>query len=256
MGVDERTAETHGFLGARIALVKPASGHRPGLDAALLQAAVSPQRKGLCVEFGCGTGAVSFSVAARASGLEVVGVDIDEIAVQQAEEARQLAPNRAFAERVRFVAGDVTKPHLGERLRPARVDLVLMNPPFYAAGEVSASPDQRRRVAHQADEDPLPRWIAAASSLLVRKGGIAIVHRADRLAAILKELAAHRFGSMKILPFHAHAGEAAGRVLVSARLEGKAPLVFCAGIVLHETGGAWTETAGAILRGETDFGLL
>ncbi|MCF1504453.1 methyltransferase [Afifella sp. H1R] len=256
MSADERTVETHGFLGARIALVKPASGHRPGLDAALLQAAVSPQRKGVCVEFGCGTGAVALSVAARAAELEVVGVDSDEVAAHQAEEARRLPPNRAFAERVRFVAADVTEPQLGERLRPARVDLVLMNPPFYAACEVSASPDQRRRVAHQAEVDPLPRWIAAASSLLVRKGDIAIVHRADRLAAILKELAAHRFGSMKILPFHAHAGEAAGRVLVSARLEGKAPLVLGAGIVLHEADGAWTQAAGAILRGEADFGLL
>ncbi|WP_307154123.1 tRNA1(Val) (adenine(37)-N6)-methyltransferase [Rhodopseudomonas julia] len=257
MVAEEVRVQSHGFLGGRVALLRPVSGHRPGLDAALLQAAVSPGRKGFCVEFGCGTGAVALSVAVRAPGLRVLGVDLDEEALHQARGALSLPENRSFADRVAFREADVTDAALSEHLGVGeQAELVLMNPPFYAAGDVSASPDARRRSAHQAEEDPLPRWIAAAAALLSRKGGIAIIHRADRLAVILRELEDRRFGSIKILPFYAHAGDDAGRVVVSARLGGRTPMQLRAGLVLHEGDGAWTSGADAILRGEADFGLL
>ncbi|WP_034492204.1 tRNA1(Val) (adenine(37)-N6)-methyltransferase [Afifella pfennigii] len=250
-----RQPATHGFLGGRVELVRPASGHRPGLDAALLQAGVPAGARGLAVEFGCGTGAVALSLAARCPELSLLGLDLDEMAIAEAEAARGLAANAAFAGRVRFLRADVTDAALAERLAPERPSLVLANPPFYLHETASPSPDARRRLAHQAKREPLRDWIAAAARLLRKGGRLVLIHRADRLADILRHLAP-RFGGVAVLPFHPREGEAASRVLVAASLAGRAPLKLLAGRVLHLPDGGWTAEIDEVLRGRADFALV
>ncbi|MBZ8133375.1 tRNA1(Val) (adenine(37)-N6)-methyltransferase [Afifella sp. IM 167] len=247
---------THGFLGDRVALVRPASGHRPGLDAALLQAALAASAKGLAVEFGCGTGAVTLSLTARCAGLSVLGLEADPVAFGEAEAALGLAANAAFAARAGFLECDIMDQDLAGKLAgERRPDVVLANPPFYVESASSVSPDGRRRFAHHAAADPLRGWVAAAAGLLKPAGGLALIHRADRLGEILAALAP-RFGAVTVLPFHPHAGEPASRILVVARLAGRAPLKLLPGLVLHEAGGGWTERIDAVLRGRADFSLL
>jgi len=253
---DTAEVTTHGFLGGLVELVRPVSGHRPGLDAALLQAAVAAEAGGLAVEFGSGTGAVPLSLAVRCPDISVLGLEADPAALREAEAALGLAANSAFARRVRFLEGDVTDPALAEKIvAESRPGIVLANPPFYLEGASSASPDGRRRFAHHAASDPLEGWLGAAARLLKPSGAIALIHRADRLGAILDALSP-RFGAVAVLPFHPHAGEPASRVLVTARLAGRAPMRLLPGLVLHETGGAWTQEIDAVLRGRADFGLL
>ena len=58
-----------------------------------------------------------------------------------------------------------------------------------------------------------------------------------------------RFGSLALLPIHAHAGEVAHRLILRGRPQGRAPLRLLPGLVLHEPGGAWRVDVDAVLRG-------
>ena len=65
------------FLGGRLCLRQPKSGHRAGHDA-LLRAAATPARPGdRVVEFGAGVGAAGLAVARRVPAIKLVLVEID-----------------------------------------------------------------------------------------------------------------------------------------------------------------------------------
>src|SRR4029077_3561409 len=66
------------FLGGRLRLLQPRSGHRARHDA-MLFAAETPARSGdRVVDLGAGVGAAGLAVAKRVSGIQLVLVEIDE----------------------------------------------------------------------------------------------------------------------------------------------------------------------------------
>src|SRR6195256_1113038 len=66
------------FLGGRLRLRQPKSGHRAGHDAILLAAATAARSGDRVVDFGAGIGAAGLAVAKRVAGIELVLVEIDE----------------------------------------------------------------------------------------------------------------------------------------------------------------------------------
>ncbi len=252
---EERSVDA--FLGGRIALVQPRKGHRAGLDAALLQALVPSGDEGHAIDLGAGVGTVAFSIAARAPGFSVVGVERDPALVACGRDALTLPANAAFAARVRLVVADVSEPRglfNAAGLMERSADWVLMNPPFDSEGRVSQSPDSRRRDAHVAAEALLASWSATAAALLIPGGTLALVHRADALPEVIEALSP-RFGGVRVLPIHPSESGAATRVLVVARLGSRAPFALLPGLVLHQAGGAWTPRADAVLRGAAELAL-
>ena len=76
---DPREFTEDAFLGGRLRLRQPKSGHRAGHDAMLL-AAATPARSGdRVVDLGAGVGAAGLAVAKRVAGIELVLVEIDEV---------------------------------------------------------------------------------------------------------------------------------------------------------------------------------
>jgi tRNA1(Val) A37 N6-methylase TrmN6 len=86
------------------------------------------------------------------------------------------------------------------------------------------------------------------------KGTITLIHRADRLDAILAELWG-RAGEIVIFPLWPGAGKAAKRVIVRARKGVATPTRLAAGLVLHETDGRYTAAAEAVLRDGAGLGF-
>jgi tRNA1(Val) A37 N6-methylase TrmN6 len=240
------------FLGGLVSLVQPTKGHRAGLDAALLQACVPAEATGLAVDLGTGCGVVAFSLAARATGLSVIGVDSDTDILALARRGLKRAENRAFAGRVRLVELDVAARREAREaagLADGSVDFVLMNPPFDEPGTVRPSPDPARRRAHVGEEGGFEDWARTAAALCRSGGKVAVIHRADRLQEVLTALDG-RFGALAVLPVHAHADRAAIRVLVHGARGSRAPLSILPGLTLHAADGTWTQTVEAILAGK------
>src|SRR6266446_5174394 len=149
---DPREFTEDAFLGGRLRLRQPKSGHRAGHDAMLL-AAATPARSGdRVVDLGAGVGASGLAVAKRVAGIELVLVEIDE---GLGDLARGNAAADVFA-----AAG----------LSPDSVDVVLMNPPFNDPARHRASPDKAREIAHVATAATLEKWVQAARRIL-KSGG-------------------------------------------------------------------------------------
>jgi len=219
------------FLGGRLLLRQPKSGHRAGHDAMLL-AAATPARSGdRVVDLGAGVGAAGLAVARRVAGIELVLVEID---AGLAELARGNAAANAVPADV--IVLDVTSAADGfaaAGLSPDSVDVVLMNPQFNDPARHRASPDKAREIAHVSTAAALERWILAARRILKSGGALALIWRADGLVEVLSALGCG-FGSLELLPVHAEATEPAIRVLIRATKGGKAPLQMHAALVLND----------------------
>src|SRR5436190_12264469 len=74
---DPRDFTEDAFLGGRLRLRQPKSGHRAGPDAMRLAAAIPARSGDRVVDLGAGVGAAGLAVARRVAGIELVLVEID-----------------------------------------------------------------------------------------------------------------------------------------------------------------------------------
>jgi tRNA1(Val) A37 N6-methylase TrmN6 len=239
------------LLGGRVRFSQPAHGYRAAIDPVLLAACV-PARDGETVlDLGAGAGAASLCLAARVPGCRVVGVERDAALV---ELANANARANGMADRLRFVVADVGAP-LPADVGPA-FEHAMANPPFLEQGrsDLRQPPSPLRQAATLESDVALAAWIETMSRAVRRRGRIALIHRADRLAHILRALAPLA-GAITIFPLWPKAGRESRRVLVSARPGTNAPLRLSGGLVLHEESGGFTEAAAAILRDGAALGL-
>jgi len=235
------------FLGGKLRLRQPKSGHRAGHDAMLL-AAATPARSGdRVVDLGAGVGAAGLAVAKRVAGINLVLVEIDD---RLAELARGNAVSNAIASDL--IVLDVTSgagAFAAAGLPADSVDVVLMNPPFNDAARHRASPDKARASAHVATPATLESWIHASRRILKSGGVLAMIWRADGIAEVLAALD-HGFGSLEILPVHADVTSPAIRVLVRAVKGGKAPTRIQAALILNDGSARPNQKVEAILAGK------
>jgi tRNA1(Val) A37 N6-methylase TrmN6 len=234
------------FLGGKLRLRQPKSGHRAGHDAMLLAAATPAGPGDRVVDFGAGVGAAGLAVAKRAAGIELLMVEFDE---QLAELARTNASANAIAA-VTLVL-DLTsgaERFAAAGLMPESVDVVLMNPPFNDAARHRASPDRVRAIAHVAAAETLESWIHASRRILRSGGHLAMIWRADGVAEVLAALG-RGFGSLVVLPVHADVSSSAIRVLVCAIKGGRAPTRLLSGLVLNDATGRPSTEVQSILAG-------
>lgn len=236
------------FLGGRLRLRQPKSGHRAGHDALLLAAATAVRPGDRVVEFGAGVGTAGLALAKRAAG--AFALALVEIEPQLAQLARNNAATNGLGADV--IVLDVTAPaeaFAASGLAPDSADVVLMNPPFNDAARHRASPDEARAVAHVAAAETLERWIHAGRRLLKSGGALTLIWRADGLSQVLAVLG-RGFGSLAILPIHGDVGRPAIRVLVRAVKGGKAPTRILAGLVLNDESGLPNKEVAKMLAGE------
>ncbi len=249
----EETREDR-LLGGRVRLIQPLHGYRAATDPVLLAAAVAARPGDRVLDLGCGAGAAVFCLAARVSGLELHGLEIQPAYLALAEANVGLI-NTAIT----LHAGDVAA--LPRALRQLSFDHVMLNPPYYAESAV-ASPVAGRDIAHREgahggggheDGASLGDWIAAALARLKPKGWLTVIHRAERVPELLSLLDGPA-GAIALKPLVPRAGRAAGRVIVQARKGAKAPfrllspLVVHAGSAHHRDEDDFSPEAVAILR--------
>ena len=227
------------LLDGQIVLQQMTEGYRAGMDAVLLAAAIDARPGEQLVEFGCGPGAALLCVAWRLPGVRITGYEKDPAA---ADLARGNVAANALDGSVEIETADIARLGAGHG-----ADQVFFNPPFFDDPSALRAPKDAKREAWLTGDAPLGVWIQAAARSLSAKGRLTLIHRADRLGDILHALE-KSFGSVTIKPVHARAGKPAKRVLVSARIGGRAPLVLLPPLVLHDGEGHSAE-ADAILRG-------
>ncbi len=230
------------LLDGRVALRQPAAGFRTAIDPVLLAATVEAAPGETVLDAGCGVGPAALCLAVRLTEVHVTGLDRDPGLV---DIAGRNAAATGVSDRVGFVCGDVAAPPLP--VAPESFDHVIANPPHLESGGGRDSPHPGKRAATVETDIALGGWLTACIRLVRHKGSVTLIHRADRLDAVLAE-ARGRLGGLVVFPLWPGAAKPAKRVIVRGRKGVATPLRLAPGLVLHEADGAFTAAAEAVLR--------
>lgn len=231
------------ILGGRVRLRQPASGDRAAIDPVFLAASVPAEGQDQVLDLGCGSGAAMLCLAVRLPQARIFGLDLQRDLVRLAGDNVAL---NGLAGRLSVMIGDLLQPP--PRLSPGSFDHVMANPPFLPRGHGTEAPNPARAAAHTEGEANLGDWVRFALSMAKAKGSVTFIHRADRIDALLGQIAG-KAGEVVVFPLWAGAGRPASRILVRARKQVAAPARLAPGLVLHEPDGRFTAGADAVLRG-------
>ncbi|HEX3881630.1 MAG TPA: methyltransferase [Stellaceae bacterium] len=231
------------LLGGRVRLRQPADGARAAIDPVFLAAAVEARPADTVLDLGCGTGAAMLCLAARTPQCRIVGLEMQRELVRIAGDNVIL---NGMSGRLSVMIGDLMAPP--PRLSPGSFDHVMANPPYLAQGTSSAPATAERATATIESTADLGEWIRFGLVMLRAKGTLTLVHRADRIDAVLAHLAG-RAGEVTVFPLWPGNGQPASRILVRARKQIASPARLCAGLTLHTPDGRFSEDAEAVLRG-------
>ncbi len=230
------------LLGGRIRLRQPREGYRAAIDPVFLAASVAAEPRQVVLDVGCGPGAAMLCLAARVPELRVVGLEMQRDLVRLAGDNAIL---NGMESRVSVMIGDLL--HAPPRLSPGAFDHVMANPPFNERGRAVAAPSLGKAEATIEGEADLAAWVRFSLAMVRAKGTVTFIHRADRIDALLGQIAG-RAGEVVIYPLWPGQGRPASRVLVRARKQIAAPARLAPGLVLHEADGRLTAAAEAVLR--------
>jgi tRNA1(Val) A37 N6-methylase TrmN6 len=231
------------LLGGRVRLVQLAGGYRVAIDPVLLAAAVPARAGEQVLDVGAGVGAAALCLARRVEGCRVAGLERQRTLVRLANDNAAL---NGLAERVAIMEGDLLRPP--PRLAPGSFDHVMTNPPHLDPARDMPSPEPSKAASTVEDAAQLPAWIAFCLAMVRAKGSVTVIHRADRLDALLAAL--HRkAGEIVVCPLWPMPdGRPARRVIVRARKGNEAATRLAAGFVVHRPDGSYTEPIDAVLR--------
>lgn len=137
-----------------------------GTDGVLLGAWVDVSNATNGLDIGTGTGLISLMMAQRSSSLNIMAIDIDDSAIDQAKTNINQSPyhNRITTQKV----------PLQELPSDNKYDLIVSNPPFF--NDSLKSSDNQRNLARHTDSLPLEDLLESASKLLTNRGKLSLIY--------------------------------------------------------------------------------
>jgi tRNA1(Val) A37 N6-methylase TrmN6 len=240
------------FHRGRFYLVQPAGrGHRAGMDAMMLAAAVPSAFAGRLADFGAGAGAAGLAVLSRCERAGAVLVEKSPAMAAFARSTLAHPANAHLADRAALLCADVA---LAGRARTAAgladnaFDFAIMNPPFNADAD-RATPDDLRKEAHVMADGLFEAWVRSAAAVVRPRGGIAVIARPEQVGVLLDAFRG-RFGNAELLAVHPRADRAAIRIVLRGVRGGRGKLAMRPPLMLHEAGGdRFSPQADAINNG-------
>ena len=234
------------LLDGRVSLRQPLEGYRAAIDPVLLAAAVPARPGERVLELGCGVGAAALCLLARVPDVTVTGLELQPaLAALARHNAETNAAARCFV-----LEGDVAAP---PKALGSGFDRVLLNPPFQPSG-AEGSPLASKDLANREGAASLATWLDLGIRRLKQGGTLTLIHRAERLSALLLILEAQA-GDIRVLPLWPQVGRPAKRILVQATRSSRAAMTLLPGLALHAPDGTFTAEAEAVLRGAAELPL-
>lgn len=242
-----RATTEDAFLDGRVMAHQPQTGYRAGLDAVFLAASIDARAGECALELGVGAGIASLCLLKRVSGMTVSGIEVQR---ELCGLARENAEHNGLSGRLNVIEADLAIGRTGleaKGLEPDSFDHVLANPPYFDPADMRPPPDPGRAQAHVLGAADLACWVKAMVTFAAPKASITLIHRACALGELLALLEC-RAGGAVVQPLHPTNDKPASRVIIRTVKGSRAPLKVLPGFVLHDTDGAFTPAAAAVLR--------
>ena len=229
------------ILDKRLKLRHLPNGFKTSMDSVLLASACIAKAGDKILDMGCGVGGAGFCLLRRVKGLNLTGVDIQ---VEQIDLARENAAANGFIDNSEFIAADII-----DFKREKEFHHIIMNPPYLDGGKHLRSPHPEKATAmgHEVEMHSLKEWIDAAHFNLKSNGTLTIIHRADCVDMIIRDMG-KRFGAIELIPLWPKTNVDAKRVIIRAVKDRRSPMVLHRGVTLHDADGGYTIEANKILK--------
>ncbi len=173
-------------------------------DGVLLGAWASMEGCTRALDIGTGSGVIALMMAQRTPAqTEVVGIDIDEASIAQAQKNAEASP---FASRVCMQKADI------RRFEAEPFSHIVCNPPFHT--ETLTSPKDRRAQARHAHALTLKELIHHAVRLLAPEGHFAMIAPCAAKSIVLSAAVETGLQLTRLTTVHTKAGKAPKRLLI------------------------------------------
>lgn len=180
-----------------------------GQDTLLLARFATLRRGWRVCDLGCGAGALLLLLPGREPSLSLTGVELDG---PEAALARQNLAENGLTGRIH--TADLRR--VREVLPAGGFDLVVSNPPYFPLGAGTSGG------AARAEERCTLAQVCAAAGYLTRSGGrFALVHRPERLCALLDTLRQHGLEPKRLQLVQAGPEHPPSALLLEAVRQGK-----------------------------------
>ena len=223
-------------INEQLTLIQKKNGLTFGTDALLLSAFVRTQKRAQCVDLGSGTGVIPLLLSAKEKIARGVALEIQPAFVELID--RNVALN-GLQSRLSSLAGDVRtlrikelEPFFGEK--SAYADIVTANPPYMRANAGARNRDDEKYIARHEVAGDIGDFCACAGRILRSGGSFYCVYRPDRLADLMRALAANHLEPKRMAFVHADAESEPSTVLIEARLDGAPSCKLLPPLLLHE----------------------
>ena len=151
------------FKFKKFSIIQEKSAMKVGTDGVLLGCWISCEKANNILDIGCGTGLITLMLGQRSLNSNVIGIEIDKIASQ---EAQLNSSNSDWEERI-----EIKHTSLQQFTPQLNFDLIVSNPPFFHQNKSQ----QSRDIARHANTLSFEELIGNAAKLLAEKGIFSVV---------------------------------------------------------------------------------
>ncbi len=169
------------FMDGRLKLIQSINGYRFSIDALFLSEFVTIKPGDVVIDLGTGCGIIPLVLLLTRPVVYGLGLEIQE---ELAYQAQRNAHINGFQDRMGVILGDIKHPCI----RKHSVDVVICNPPYRKAESGRINPDRRRAIARHELLASIDDILRTAKELLAKKGRLAMIYPAERLADIMSRM--------------------------------------------------------------------
>jgi tRNA1(Val) A37 N6-methylase TrmN6 len=226
------------ILGGHIKLMQPRKGYRVAIDPVILAYFVNVKPLQEILDVGCGVGTISLILKKKEKFAKITAIDVDEemCLLFQQNYQMNLLDIEIKNVGIEHIQKDVS-------MKNKLFDHVVTNPPFF---EQKSSRISESKKLSNFETISLVNWISYCINQLKSNGIFSIIHNASRIDDILYALR-NVAGSVSITPIFPKRNCEANRIVVQAKKFSRSAIKICAGVIVHNDDGSYSESMRDIL---------
>ena len=169
------------FMDGRLRLIQSKDGYRFSIDAVFLSEFVTIKPDDVVLDLGTGCGVIPLILLLTKSVGYTFGLEIQK---DLAHQASRNAIINGFGDKMAVIQADIKDPSV----RKESVDVVICNPPYRKVKSGRLNPDMRRAIAKHELMASVDDILHAARHILRKKGRLAMIYPAERLAGLMARM--------------------------------------------------------------------